>query len=435
MLKTSTKISIKFTVFTIMILFIFWIIVNLIFFLNWYWNIVFQLSQLPINPPITQNELNNSKIQSNIVFENKNNVQNQTWNINILKEKSPIQVIPLFTQEANDILSNKFFKDIYILWREHILAIKKEDKLFFMFVNEQVLAQYNLIKITLFMTIVFGFLSYLISFLFIKTSLKWLQKLVEYVKNIRIDNMSNNLEIKWPPEDEIKIVADTLNTTIQRLNNQTQALKDFISNVSHELKTPIMMMNSDIDLALKSNNYEKWLINSKTSIKRLNNLLNNLIFITQLEKNVILEKEKILPIQMINKLIEFFSQKYKDKNISIKFDYENDLEIEANEQGFEIIVKNLIENAYKYTNNWWNIKIFINKQKFEIQDSWIWISLDNINKIWERFWQEDKSRSDQSSYGLWLYIVKKLLDLQWFTINIDSKKNVWTKFVVLFNHN
>jgi len=90
----------------------------------------------------------------------------------------------------------------------------------------------------------------------VKTSLEKLNYLVEHVKDLDLDNLHNKLEIIGAEDDEINILAKRMNEAMEKINRQTLALKDFISNASHELKTPLMTMNSEIDYAIKSKKHK-----------------------------------------------------------------------------------------------------------------------------------------------------------------------------------
>jgi signal transduction histidine kinase len=98
---------------------------------------------------------------------------------------------------------------------------------------------------------------------------------------------------------------------------------------------------------------------------------------------------------------------------------------------FEIISKNLIENAFKYTEKW-NIEIVLNNDEFIVKDSGIWIEKKNLDKIRERFWQEDGSKTDTKSFGLGLYLVRLLAEKHGWKMEVRSKKWEWSEFKIMF---
>jgi signal transduction histidine kinase len=95
------------------------------------------------------------------------------------------------------------------------------------------------------------------------------------------------------------------------------------------------------------------------------------------------------------------------------------------------VINNLIFNAFKYTNSW-TIEIKLDETSFSIKDSWIWISKENLPKIWTRFYKEDKSRTDTESHWLWLALVKDIVKKHKFKINVKSTEWEWSKFTIHF---
>ena len=207
-------------------------------------------------------------------------------------------------------------------------------------------------------------------------------------------------------------------------------MKDFISNASHELKTPLMSINSEIDYSLKAKKYKEWMENVKSEIWNINNLLDELVLISKLDSGSELNKTDKDVSQVVKSVVNMIEKKYKEKwlKLSMKLDK---VEKKVHNSSFEIIAKNLIENAFKYTEKW-SIKITLNEQEFSVKDSWIWINKENLEKIWDRFWQEDSSKTDTTSFGLGLYLVKLLVEKHWRKISVESEKWKWSEFKILW---
>lgn len=263
---------------------------------------------------------------------------------------------------------------------------------------------------------------------------KWLKKLknlANYAENLNIDNLSLPVEIeeKAADNDEIKLISNALNTSLQRINSQVSSLREFISNASHELKTPLMMMNTEIDVALKKKDYENHLKNLKISTKRMANLIDSLSLITRIESNTNLERKltQILPIceSTINQILKIYPQ----SNIQIETN-DKTIEKEIHEWLFSIVIKNLVENACKYA--WENakIKIEIYKDSCIVSDNGKWISEPDLEHLFERFRQEEKDEQWKQWFGLWLYLVKRIVDLHGRTLNVESKIWKWTTFTI-----
>jgi signal transduction histidine kinase len=74
----------------------------------------------------------------------------------------------------------------------------------------------------------------------------------------------------------------------------------------------------------------------------------------------------------------------------------------------------------------------LNDKEFIVKDSWVWIDKNNLNKIWERFWQEDRSKTDTKSFGLGLYLTKLLVEKHGREIKVESQKWKWSEFKIVF---
>jgi K+-sensing histidine kinase KdpD len=96
---------------------------------------------------------------------------------------------------------------------------------------------------------------------------------------------------------------------------------------------------------------------------------------------------------------------------------------------FFLVVKNLIDNSFKYTNDNWKIEIFLTEKSFKIIDNWVWISKSKLDNIFNNFYRES---SDDKWYWIWLNIVKKIIDLLNYKISIKSKKWFWSEFEINF---
>lgn len=392
------------------IIFLFWILINILSLRQWH----------PKFHPLKQNHLTFQKT-------------NQKINKNSFRTKFKEVIVILNTPEIQKtVLKNRFWGKIIEYENMYFFVEEKWKHLTIRNITPQMKGQIHLLHLTLYLMIFFGGLSYFISRYFVKNSLKKLNLLVNHVKKLDIESLNSPIHIDGPKDDEIKILAEKINTSLEKIHQQTLSLKDFVANASHELRTPLMSIYSEIDYALKSKNYKEWLEESKQHLKQIDKLLNELLLITQLTEKTKLEKEKVALDEIINDKIKIYTKKFCSKWEEIKIIQEiKETTLVANHQATEIIFKNLIENAFKYTEKG-EIKIQLDEKKFSIQDSWIGIQKENLQKIRERFWQEDDSRTDNSSFWLGLYLVKFLVEKQNWKIKVESKKGERTKFEITF---
>ena len=333
---------------------------------------------------------------------------------------------------SKKILSNHYFLNISKIDDGYVLFRSFNDRVFYIDISNQVFSQINLFQISVYIILVMSIFAYFVSLYFVRISLWSLNKLVDYSKNMCLENLDSKILIEWPENDEIKIVAKSFNRSLEKISIQTNALKDFIANVSHELKTPLMEISSEIDYSLKSKNYKEGLDNLKNDIKRIDSLLENLILITKIDADTKLKTEKVWLDKLLTNILKNLSKNYKNKQINV-VKRTDEIVVDANRPSLQIILNNLIENAFKYSNPWGIVEIVLDKQYISIKDNWIWIAKKNIKKIWDRFWQEDESKTENNSFWVWLYIVKRLVQLHNWQINVETVKWKGTTFTILFD--
>lgn len=409
-LKTSTQISIKFTLFTISLVFLFWLVANIVFFRNRYSKEEVKLTMTP--PPI-----NNWWIK--IILWRNRWPETETFDINSYEWKAIIW-------SKNKRRSIIEVEDYYFIYKVI------NNKVYISNITPHINVQKNLIFTSFYLIILFWIISYIISLFFVETSLKKLNKLLFFLDDIDIDNLNSKIKIKWDPLDEINRLSIKFNETLDKVHKQTLSLKDFVSNASHELKTPLMAISSEIDYIKKSKKYSQWLENIKSQINNVDKLLNTLTIITKIENKNKLESKIENISEITNEIIDFINKVHKDKSINIEKNITNDIKKQVNKEWFSIIIKNILENAFKFTPDKWTITINLDNKKLEIKDNWIWISKKDISLIRERFWQADLSKTDTKSFWLWLYLTKLLVQKHWWQIDVKSEINKWTTFIIYF---
>ena len=420
-LKTSSKISLKFTLFTIVIVLIFGVLANLLFFrMRWRTlNIEVQWDKM-----MAKERMMKEPRQTPPQWQNEPEFKKRF--INHLS-------ITLNSEEYQELQNNEILKWYWIskLWDSYFYYHRVNDTVIVRDITPQIQSQKNLLITSIYLLIFSAILAYIVSLYFVKSSLRKLNDLVDYVKWLDLNNLEKKYEIIWPENDEINVLAMKINSATDKINKQTLALKDFISNASHELRTPLMSINSEIDYSLKSKEYKEWMENIKWEILNLNNLLDELVLISKLDADSEFKKSNKNISEVVSSVSKMVEKKYKDKWLKLELKCDDNVEKMVHNSSFEIIAKNLIENAFKYTDEW-SIKITLNDKEFSVKDTWKWIKKENLEKIWDRFWQEDSSKTDVTSFGLWLYLVKLLVKKHWWNIEVKSNEWKWSEFKINF---
>jgi signal transduction histidine kinase len=161
----------------------------------------------------------------------------------------------------------------------------------------------------------------------------------------------------------------------------------------------------------------------------MDKLITWLITLSDINKNIWIQK--IWIYKNIKGIIKSYETEINIKNIKININKKYNLNINANVEYFEILFSNLFGNAIKYNKSWWKVKITINKNSLIIEDTWIWINVKNIDKIFDRFFQESNNRNIDW-FWIGLSLVKKISNIYWWRISLKSKKWKWTKIIIEF---
>lgn len=218
--------------------------------------------------------------------------------------------------------------------------------------------------------------------------------------------------------------------------------KEFLLNLSHELKTPIFAIQGYVDTLLNGaiNNpdvNERFLGNASKNVDRLVNLLEDLDEITKLESGELkLNKENFIIQDLIREVFESLSIKADEKKIKclIKEGCELPLTVYADKNKIRMVFINLIDNAIKYGKQNGHIegsayKIDGKKILIEISDNGHGIAEEHLHRVFERFYRTDLARTRKAGgSGLGLSIVKHIIEVHGDTIHVRSKPDVGSTF-------
>lgn len=144
-------------------------------------------------------------------------------------------------------------------------------------------------------------------------------------------------------------MSKKFNEVLEKIHKQTLSLKDFVTNASHELKTPLMSMSTEIDYANKTKHYAEGFSNLKEQLKGMNALLETLVTISKLETLEILKKEQIDLSSLSQTIIQDIQKIYQQKNISLTLHIQKNISKNVHKESRNIVIKNILENAYKFT--------------------------------------------------------------------------------------
>ena len=256
-------------------------------------------------------------------------------------------------------------------------------------------------------------------------------------QEITIDDKIYELSIIPLSQDNGKLILLNDITDLNKIENMR---KEFVANVTHELKTPLTSIIGYVDTlkdgALEDQNKAKEFVDIiGVESTRLERLIEDILALSNIESQMEIKRDKITLNEIISEVVSIYAKKAGEKNIDLKTDVENELHIFGNKELIKVMLSNLISNSLKYgkENGEIVVKAFSSKGKaiIKIWDNGIGIAQEDQERIFERFYKVDKSRSlDPDSTGLGLSIVKHIAKSCGGNVSLESELGEGTTFII-----
>lgn len=298
-------------------------------------------------------------------------------------------------------------------------------------------------------TIVFFILLYLISLWFIQNYIsKGIKNIYQNSallqgSDIEENELTSDVDVFFK---RVNYIIDDKHQEIEKLNTRDDFRREFLGNVSHELKTPLFTAQGYI-LTLLDDAFDdktlqqKYLQRANKSIERLDFIVKDLDMIAKLESGMQLNFETVNIIKLIDGVFEMLEIKAGKKNITMTFDepYEFPLLVRADVERMEQVLINLIANSINYGKENGVTTVSVkshSKSQFliRITDNGIGIEEEKIPRLFERFYRVDNSRSrEQGGSGLGLAIVKHIIEAHNQNIFVESEIGKGSTFSFTIN--
>ena len=266
------------------------------------------------------------------------------------------------------------------------------------------------------------------------------KKILQATEKIAEGDFSTRLEIKheYGKYNEYDLIMENLNKMAAELQKNEVLKTDFISNVSHEIKTPLAVIQNYASLlqddtldSQTRKNYSKTLISAS---KRITDLITNILKLNKLENQEIQEKHEVFNLtEALSESVVEFETLVEKKNLELNCDFD-DVMVFSSKSLLEIVWNNLISNAIKFTPAGGKIYISLNRKdknvEIKVMDTGVGMTSEVGAKIFEKFYQGDTSHSTQGN-GLGLALVKKVIDILGGEIAVQSEVNKGSTFSIL----
>lgn len=274
-------------------------------------------------------------------------------------------------------------------------------------------------------------------FLFSRSITKPLKKINNTLKEFAKGNF--DARVKYNVNNELGELSYNINRMADSIKSLEKMRQDFVSDISHELRTPMTSISGFIegilDGTISSDDSDKYLKIALSETKRLSKLTDDLLSLSRIEDQV--KKLNLAPFD-IEELVKIVLIKFEDaitrKCVNVNLELEGDeFVVIGDVDKYTQVLTNLIHNATKFTPHGGQITISLKKYRDKchvtVKNTGHGIESDKLRFIWERFYKADNSRSyDTTGAGIGLYIVKKIIDAHGEDITAESLIDEYTSF-------
>ncbi len=228
--------------------------------------------------------------------------------------------------------------------------------------------------------------------------------------------------------------------TVSRLRTIEELKDDFVSNMTHELKTPIAIAYSANDALLNydtSNDPDKktkYLTIANKQLKRLGELVENILAMSMERRKAMKLRPEDIPLREFVEEIAAAQRMRGDKDITINVNVADNIVVEADKTHLANVLNNLIDNAIKYSDESVEISISCDNNELSVRDNGIGIPSKSIPYLFNKFYRVPHgNRQDVRGYGIGLYYVKSILDKMGWAIEVKSTEGKGSVFTIKFS--
>lgn len=272
--------------------------------------------------------------------------------------------------------------------------------------------------------------------------LKPIEKMTKTVKHISIHQLNTRLDVGGS-QDELKDLAETFNAMLDRIEASYQQQNQFVSDASHELRTPISVLQGYANLLDRWGKEDKEVLQEsieaiKSESENMKDLIEKLLFLARADKN--LQKLELTEFSMGELMSELVKEaKLIDDTHEFVCNIKEDYIFYGDRKSIKQLLRILVDNSVKFTPEGGKIslhqKTWKNFMVIEVEDTGIGIAQEELPHIFERFYRVDKARTKtHGGQGLGLSIAKWIVESHHGKIEVKSLLGVGTKFIIMLPH-
>ena len=226
---------------------------------------------------------------------------------------------------------------------------------------------------------------------------------------------------------------------LQPIEDAFRKQQELVANASHELKTPLTIINADLSILQSSwdefnEEQQKWLSGIQAQVTRMSTMINEMLRLARVEASREKPHTKINLSRIVDTVTLETEVLAFEKQVEFVSEIKENVFITANEDDMEKLVFILVENAVKYTPAGGKITVGLTSERrkvtLRIKNTGEGISREAIPKLFDRFYRCDESHTESGSFGLGLSIAKAIADNNNAVLGVDSKEGEYTEFIV-----
>lgn len=264
-----------------------------------------------------------------------------------------------------------------------------------------------------------------------------IEKIVATANSINdADDLTDRIALKKGPK-EMKQLAGAFDRMFERLEKVFDAERQFTSDASHELRTPTAIILAECDRAKRKaetpEDYRESIDNISEQGRRVSALIDELLGITRLQQGT---ERYPLSKGDLSEFVTLSSEEFvpaDDRGIRMETEIEPGIECSFNASLMSRVIYNLLQNAYKYGRDNGYVRLTLGREGSDavirVKDNGIGIKKEDLDKIWQRFWQADSSRGSEGGNGLGLAMVKEIAELHGGSVTAESTEGRGSEFI------
>ena len=288
-------------------------------------------------------------------------------------------------------------------------------------------------------TLLVGLLSIVLVFVISNRLINPLRRTMNVIQRMTTGQLSLRIPVRG--RDEYSILARAFNTMTEKLEQIEKNREEFVSNVSHEMKTPLSAIKVLSESILLQEHapeemYREFLQDITGEVDRMTNITNDLLALVKVD-----QREQGLNIghfdlnQLVEDILKRLSPLAEQKKIALIYEAEREVQIDADEIKLSLTISNIVENGIKYTPRGGTVRVIVDSDHqsaiITIQDTGIGIPEEEHDKIFNRFYRVDKTRDRETGgTGLGLAIARATVLLHNGSIRVSSNAEEGSVFVV-----